>query len=70
MYATVFGQCVACKKLFGFNPNRVPSFPIDGIREPICRECFNELNTRRIKQNMEAFPLHSDAYEPISSNEI
>jgi hypothetical protein len=45
-YMSCIGECVRCHKLFTFNPNLVLPMrwpPPDGPREPICRECVEDL---------------------------
>ena len=60
----VVGECYACKRLFTFNANHVPSIPIDGVREPICRDCVERANPERVKNGLEPIVPHPDAYEP------
>lgn len=61
-YMFAFGPCWACKQLFGFDPDAVPSIPIDpvtgrppdlggdperAVRQPICPACIDEANRQR-----------------------
>jgi hypothetical protein len=32
-YYLVFAPCVGCGNLFGFNPEKVPSIRVDGVRQ-------------------------------------
>ena len=43
-YAIATGTCYTCGALFNFNPVRVPSVRVDGVREPICRACIDRAN--------------------------
>jgi hypothetical protein len=52
----VMGPCVLCKRVFGFNPDKVPSFKVNGRREPCCEECLNEANELRKANGLEPFP--------------
>ena len=61
-YSIILGPCIACRRVFGYNPHHVPSIPIEGVREPLCRGCF-EL-WRQMHPDVE-YELHPDAYEPI-----
>lgn len=69
-YITMFGICINCKRVFTFNPNLVPSVHINGIREPVCRECVDTANPIRIARGLEPFTYHPDAYEPADENSI
>ena len=71
-YAICFAPCISCRRPFGFNPHRVPSIRLtpDGPREPICRECIERANPERIKNGLEPFTPHPDAYEPIHEDEL
>lgn len=63
-YMYVIGNCVGCGILFTFNAELVPSIPIDGVREPICRDCVARANPRRIANGLKPIWIHPDAYEP------
>jgi hypothetical protein len=69
-FAMGHGECFSCKKIFSFNPKRVPSYPMNGVREPVCRECMDLANANRAAKGMDAHPIHSDAYDPIDADEL
>jgi hypothetical protein len=69
-YVQCIGPCVACKKVFAYNPQRVPSLTIDGERKPICRECVERANPRRIAGGLDPIVPLPGAYEPADENEI
>jgi hypothetical protein len=50
-YAFCTGYCIGCKRLFSFNPVRVPSLPAHlsptGTREPICQACVDKANPKQ-----------------------
>jgi len=60
----VLGECYGCGRMFTFNADHVPSIPIDGVREPICRDCVERANPERVKNGLEPIVPHPDAYEP------
>ena len=60
----VIGNCYACSVLFAFNADWVPSIPIDGVREPICRDCVARANPIRKQNGLEPIWVHPEAYEP------
>ena len=62
MYA--LGPCIACKTLFHFNPELVPSVTIEGVKEPICRNCVDRINPKRIANKLEPIVPLPGAYEP------
>ena len=67
-YYFCIGQCVRCHTSFTFNPDRVPSIRLkpELEKEPICPDCFNDLNRVRANHGLEPWILPSGAYEPAS----
>jgi len=57
------GGCYVCKRLFSFNPNRVPSLVTAMGREPVCRECIERANPERVKRGIPPIPILPGAYE-------
>jgi hypothetical protein len=57
-----YGTCCGCKRIFGFNPVRVPSMAVNGSKEPICQECVNVANPRRIANGLDPIVPLPDAY--------
>jgi hypothetical protein len=57
------GQCVNCHKIFSFNPDLVPSTPVNGHKEPICRECVEWANPLRKARGLDPIPVLPGAYE-------
>lgn len=54
------GLCKGCGKLFGFNPQSVPTHE----DKPLCRECIASLvNAARIEAGKDAIVVEPDAYE-------
>ena len=73
MYALVYSPCVSCGIAFGYNPNRVPSIRIEGVRQAVCKNCIEAENIRRKSLNDPEMPLltyHQDAYSPIPESEL
>lgn len=69
-YAIVFSACFGCGLPFGYNPHKVPSVPINGTKEPICKACVDRVNPMRRANGLpEIIPL-PDAYEPIDEREL
>ena len=70
-YAFMIAPCLVCKNRFTFNPIRVPSFKVKGVKEPICRVCHIALNKLRVEKGVPPFPEpHPDAYEACDENEL
>jgi hypothetical protein len=73
-YALCTSECLFCRRVFSYNPMRVPSLPANvsptGTREPICRECVEAANPRRIANGLEPIVPHPDAYEPCDESEL
>jgi hypothetical protein len=55
-YAVAVGPCFGCKRTFAFDPDKVPSIPINGEREPICRHCVTRVNPQRKRNGLP--PIH------------
>lgn len=64
------GCCVVCRKNFMFNPHRVPSIRIDGVRREVCRDCFDVANAKRKKLGVEPHKILAGAYEPAEEGEL
>lgn len=63
----VIGDCVACKSLITFNPDHVPSLRVNGVREPLCKACFDRWNElHRVSKGLPPEPLHPEAYSPTA----
>ena len=69
-YALAMGHCLVCRQVFSFNPVKVPSFRVDGTKEPVCRECIKQANELRIKNGVEPFIIPADAYEACEEGEL
>jgi hypothetical protein len=63
-YMIAMGPCVGCGRLFGFNPELVPSITIKGEREPICLVCVKRVNPMRLKNGLPPIEPLPGAYEP------
>ena len=51
-YYFAFGECYGCKQMFSFNPDAVPSIRIDGVKQPICRNCVDRANPKRVANGL------------------
>jgi len=70
-YVMAVGPCLSCQRVFSYNPHRVPSSSaVTGTREPLCRSCFNWINTKRAELGLEAFQLHPGAYEALPEEDL
>ena len=71
-YAIVMGSCIACERVFSFNPHRVPSIRLtpESAREPVCRNCMSLLNAKRVENGLPPIEIHPDAYNPIPEEEL
>jgi hypothetical protein len=73
MYVTVMSACYACKRLFSYHPHLVPSLRVNaegkedpnGTREPICRDCVEAANPRRIANGLEPITYDRRAYDAV-----
>lgn len=49
-YMAATGPCWSCKRLFTFDPDKVPSIVVEGVKQPLCRSCVDRANALR-KEN-------------------
>lgn len=66
-YMFAMGTCVACKQVFAFDPDRVPSIRIDGQKEPVCRGCIERANPKRIANGLDPIVPLPGAYGPAEA---
>jgi hypothetical protein len=70
-YAIAMSPCLCCKRVFAYNPMRVPSSSaVTGKREPICQGCMIQLNQKRAAMGLPPFPVNPDAYEACDEGEL
>ena len=69
-YAQAWGPCIGCRRVFGFNPVRVPSITINGNREPICRDCVARVNPMRVANGLPPIEPFPDAYDGCDESEL
>ncbi len=69
-YVMVHGHCYGCRRMFGFNPNWVPSLTINGVKEPFCKDCIDQANPKRIANGLDPIVPHPLAYEPCEESEL
>lgn len=63
-YMVAMGPCYGCGVIITFNPERVPSIVVRGVREPICRSCVERANPLREANGLEPIVIFPDSYEP------
>jgi hypothetical protein len=66
-YAVMLGFCAACRRPISFNPHKVPSLRINGVKEPICESCANRWNELHPEA---ARPIMAGAYEVMAEEEL
>ena len=69
-YAFMVGNCLGCKRPFSFNPNLVPSHRVNGVKEPVCRDCIERANPVRKKKGLAPLTYAPGAYEPVDEREL
>jgi len=63
------GRCFGCKRPFSFNPHRVPSVVVDGVREPVCEACVAIANPQRERNGLEPIRVLPGAYDVVDEDE-
>jgi hypothetical protein len=69
-YVFATSPCIGCGTLFSYNPVRVPSLTWKGTREPICANCVERVNPRRIANGLPPIVPFDDAYEAVDEREL
>ena len=77
-YAMATSACVFCKRIFSYNPMKVPSFRADAnglpdptaSREPVCKSCMDAWNARRVANGLHELRIHPEAYLPCREEEL
>jgi hypothetical protein len=69
-YAIAMSPCISCRRVFSYNPVRVPSVYYRGEREPVCRECIERANPQRIAMGLAPFVPLPGAYDACEEGEL
>lgn len=69
-YYQAMSACIGCSRIFTYNPMRVPSIRINGVREPICQSCVDRVNPKREANGLGPIVPLPGAYEPCDESEI
>lgn len=69
-YAYATSTCIGCRRLFSYNPVRVPSVRVLGERQPICAVCVARVNPLRLANGLDPIVPLPDAYEPCDESEL
>ncbi|KKN40332.1 hypothetical protein LCGC14_0734360 [marine sediment metagenome] len=69
-FVICYGTCFGCKRSFGFNPNRVPSILVEGVKQPVCRGCVDRSNPQRRANGLEEIVVLAGAYEAADENDV
>ena len=68
-YMFVMATCISCGNSITFNPHKVPSIRVKGVREPLCKVCFEKWNViHRTSKGLDPVPLDPEAYKPVSES--
>lgn len=69
-YALAYGTCCSCKQTMCFNPHKVPSVRVKGVKEPVCRTCIELANPQRKALGLQEFTIQPGAYDVMDENEL
>ncbi len=70
VFVFAHSPCLGCGRIFSYNPHRVPSLRIDGVREPVCLACVDRVNPKRVANGLEPIVPLSGAYDMIPEAEL
>lgn len=68
-YILAMGTCYNCGEVFSFNPDKVPSLRVEGVRQPICKTCIDTANIIRKEKGLPPLTYAADAYSFASEGE-
>ena len=69
-YVMVISPCYGCGAPISYNPHKVPSIRVNGVREPICKGCVERVNPMRIANGLEPIVPAHDAYEAANESSL
>jgi len=69
-WVVVLSPCFGCGRTFGYNPHLVPSVVVQGDRQPVCADCVERVNPRRVANGLEPIRPLPSAYEPLQAEEL
>ena len=69
-FVMAMGTCLGCRSPFSFNPHKVPSHRVNGVREPVCHRCMAIVNEKRKGLGLEPFAIDPEAYEAIPEGDL
>lgn len=69
-YAFSLSACYACRRLFTYNPVRVPSVVVDGVRQPVCQDCVELASPQRVERGLPPIEVPPGAYEAAEEGEL
>lgn len=69
-YALAVSACYLCHSTFGYNPHKVPSLVVNGLREPVCRPCAERGNELRAARGLPGWKIEDGAYEAIDEADL
>lgn len=69
-YCFGVGICFMCCQTFSFNPNYVPSIRQHGDKKPVCGQCMEMINNKRVEFGLEPHVIHPEAYDVLDEREL
>ena len=69
-YVAAMSPCAGCGRVFSYSPTKVPSVVVRGQREPICQDCVDAANPKRIANGLPPIEVLPGAYEADDENEV
>jgi len=64
------GRCFGCQRPFSFNPHKVPSHRVNGVREPVCEACMAFVNAKRKEAGLDPHPIDPEAYSAMPESDL
>lgn len=69
-YFCITSTCAVCRALITYHPHKVPSVRVEGVRQPICRPCVDEINPLRVEHGLPAIPIQDGAYDAADESDL
>ena len=61
-WMVAISACFGCGRPFSYNPDLVPSIVVEGVRQPICGNCVELANPRRVANGLDPIEVLPGAY--------
>jgi hypothetical protein len=69
-FVSCLGTCFGCNRPFSYNPVKVPSIRVDGVKHAVCGDCMARRNEVRVEAGLKPDPIDPEAYTACDESEV